>query len=166
MYRLVFKRRRLRRQRKKLLTLYSGIAYALKNYSKNPEGLYYSTFNLTLPKRQQFFSILNLKTKRFIGFSAGKLLAIFGRKAKFFKRSFKNIFPICLQLKNSYGALLKYIYLFYIKNFNKRQLLFFKKFNGIVNPEIFYLVHRQSFIPHFLPTRRIKKKVLKGLSRE
>lgn len=128
--------------------------------------MYDSFFFLTLPKRQQFFTIFNLKTKTQLNLSAGRFLAFFGKRAKFFKRNPKNIAGIVMQLKKSYSYLLKYIYLFYIKNCNKRQYLFFEKFVALIKPNIFFLVHKQSYIPRFLPVRRIKRKVLKIISKQ
>jgi hypothetical protein len=122
---------------------------------------YFSTFAVTLPKRQQFFTLSNLNQGKIFGFSAGRQLALFGRKAKFFKRSAKNIAPVVLQLKSTYDALFRKIYLFFIKNYGRRQMLFFKKFNGLVKPGILYLVHKQSYIPRFSPVGRLKRKILR-----
>jgi hypothetical protein len=164
--RFFLKRRTAKLQRKKLLKLYSSFRYATRNIAIRQETLFNSMFNITLPKRQQFFSIVDLTKDKFIGFSAGRLLSVFGRKAKFFKRNPKNATAIALQLKSSYSSFLRFIYLFYIKNFNNRQFFFFKKFMGIVSPQILYLTHRQSFIPRFLPKRRIRRRVLKALNNQ
>lgn len=128
--------------------------------------LYTSNFFLTLPKRQQFFTIFNLTTLRQLNISAGRFLASFGRKAKFFKRNPKNITSIVLQLKKTYIHILKYIYFFYIKNYTKRQFLFFQKFLSLLQPTVEYFIHRQSFIPRFLPKKRIKRRVLRLLKQQ
>jgi hypothetical protein len=127
---------------------------------------YLSTFAVTLPKRQQFFTLADFRQDRVFGFSAGRQLALFGRKAKFFKRSAKNIAPVVLQLKSTYEALFRKIYLFFIKNYGRRQMLFFKKFNSLVKPGILYLVHKQSYIPRFSPIGRVKRKILRIINQK
>lgn len=164
MYRIFFKKKTLKLQRKKLIKVYYKLLYAFKNFSSNKSILYKTIFILTLPKRQQFFSLIDLQTKKFYGLSSGRLLSNFGRKAKFFKRSVKNCAAVSMQLKASYSFLLKYIYLYIIKNFNQRQVTFFKKFLSINDVKILYFLHKQSFIPRFLPQRRIKKKILKSIN--
>ena len=57
----------------------------------------------------------------------------------------------------------KYIYMFVINNFNYRQYLFFKMFLEMLNPHVYYFLHRQSFMPRFLNKRRVKRRVLRQL---
>lgn len=135
----------------------------LKNLNLNS---FKSNFYLTLPKRQQHFVIMTLKTRKYITLSTGVLLKKLLNNAKFFKRIHTNISAITMQLKLNYPSLLNKIFLFYIKNFNYRQSIFFYKFIDIVNPQIYFFVHKQSFIPRFTPVRRIKRRVLKSLKKQ
>lgn len=80
-------------------------------------------------------------------FSAGRVLASYGRNAKFYKRSPDNIGGIAMQIKKEHGHQLKIMYLFKIKNLNLRQYSFFCKLDENLNFNVKYLVHKQSYIP-------------------
>lgn len=166
MLRIFIKKLKLKKTKKKIIKLYNNILFINASSAFYQYKVYDSFFFLTLPKRQQFFTIFNLKENKQFNLSSGRFLAFFGKRAKFFKRNPKNIAGIVMQLKKSYIHLLKYIYLFYIKNCNKRQYSFFEKFIALIKPHIFFLVHKQSYIPRFLPTRRIKRKVLKIINKQ
>jgi hypothetical protein len=145
---------------------YQNLLYTVRGVKASSTVGYFSTFAITLPKRQQFFTLADFRQNKVFGFSAGLQLALFGRKAKFFKRSAKNIAPVVLQLKSTYEVLFSKIYLFFIKNCSRRQVLFFKKFNSLVKPGILYLVHKQSYIPHFSPVGRVKRKILRIINQK
>jgi hypothetical protein len=161
MLRIFFKRRILKRQRSQLVRVYQNLLYTVRGLGADSTLGYFSTFSITLPKRQQFFTLSDFRQNKIFNFSAGRQLALFGRKAKFFKRSVKNIAPVVLQLKTTYEILFHKIYLFFIKNYSRRQMLFFKKFNSLIKPGILYLVHKQSYIPKFSPIGRVKRKILR-----
>lgn len=166
MLRIFLKKRKLKKCRNKIIIIYKKILFYSKKSATANYKLYDSFFFLTLPKRQQFFFIYNTNLNKQINLSSGRFLAFFGKRAKFFKRNPKNIAGIVMQLKKSYLYLLKYIYLFYIKNCNKRQYLFFDKFNTLIKPNIFFLIHKQSYIPRFLPIRRVKRRVLRIINKQ
>lgn len=147
----------------KIITFYKNYTLRLEKFKKTKLKFYQSNFYLNLPKRQQHFLMLTLKTQKYITLSTGVLLKKILKKNKFFKRIENNVPAILMQLKLNYPNLLNKIFLFYIKNFNYRQATFFYKFIDIINPKIHLLVHRQSFIPRFTPVRRIKRRVLKSL---
>ncbi len=161
----IMKRRRSRKQLKRLIFLYSKIKHKLATFYTDL-NFYFTNFYVTLPKRQQHFLIYDLKQTKTIVFSSGQFLSIFGRRAKFFKRNPKNIAGLTLQLKNSYEDLLSRIYFFSLKNFNYRQYSFFWKFTDILKPRILYFLHKMSYIPRFLPKRRIKRRVLRLLNNQ
>lgn len=166
MLRFLFKRLSSKKQRTTIIKFYRSCKLSVQKFVGDKTLLYTSLVSITLPKRQQHFNFFDLKTKKYIHFSAGSYLLKIGRKAKFFKRNPKNLVSIVLQLKRDYPVLLKYIYIYYIKNFNYRQLNTLKKLYEILNPKIYYLCHRQSFLPQFLPKRRIKKRVYKKLLKQ
>lgn len=166
MLRVFFKKWKIKKNKIKRELLYKNILFYSSTSANLKYKFYNSFFFLSLPKRQQFFFILNIKENKQINLSSGRFLTFFGKRAKFFKRNPKNIAGIVMQLKKSYLYLLKYIYLFYIKNCNKRQYLFFDKFYSLIKPNIYFLVHKQSYIPRFLPTRRIKRRVLRIINKQ
>lgn len=163
MFRFFFKKRCIKRQRKKLYSIYKYYRFIQNNSYKNQIYYYNITFFLTLPKRQQHFNFYDIKLNKYFNFSCGTFLSKMGRKAKFFKRNHKNIMSLTLHMKKLYGFYFRYIYMFVINNFNYRQYLFFKKFLEMLNPSIYYFLHRQSYMPKFLKNRRIKRRVLRQL---
>lgn len=165
MVRLFLKYRTLRRTKNKIMKLYHKLLIHKVAPYLALEKHYKSNFYLTLPKRQQNFVFYDISLKKFFSFTSGVYLTKMGRHMKSFKRNYKNMLVLILQLKKEYGYLLKYIYLFYIKNFNYRQYTFFKKLLNLVNPTIHYLVHKQSFMPKFLNKRRIKRRILHKLNK-
>jgi hypothetical protein len=164
MLRKFFRKRKIKLQRRKIFVLYKKIKYLFQK-TKNIENFYKTCFFLTLPKRQQFFTIHFLEKSIDKTFGAGYFLGQIGLKAKFFKRSVKNITGLVMHLKKIYIKDLKYIYMYNIKNYTYRQYLFFNKMLTLIEPNIHYLVHKQSYIPRFLRKRRIKRRVLKLISK-
>lgn len=165
-YKFFFKQK-IKKQRQKIKKLYgkSKNIYSKSHSYQSIIKYYDSCFFLTLPKKQQFFSIFYLKTCKFYSYSLGQILGKFSIKAKYFKKSYKNIASLMIYLKRYYFKILKKIYLFNIKNYNFRQYLFLFKMLKLIKPKIYYLVHRQSYIPRFLPKRRIKRSVLRIINR-
>lgn len=166
MFRFFFKRLTIKRQRQKVIAFYKFVRASLRKTTANPILFYNSTVLVTLPKRQQFFIFYDLKKEKVLNTSAGRYLLDIGRKAKFFKRQPQNIMGIVLHLKKIYPLLLQRIYLYSLPNFNYRQFLFYKRVKEIINPSIYYLFHAHSFMPKFLPKRRIKRRVLKLLRKQ
>lgn len=161
----ISKRRRSRKQLGKLLFVYRKLKNRFMTLFTDL-SFYKTSFYVTLPKRQQHFLIYNLETAKTTIFSAGQFLSVFGRRAKFFKRHPKNIAGITLQLKNSYDTILNRLYFFSLKNFNLRQYKFFVKFTDIMKPSVLYFFHKASYIPRFLPKRRIKRRILRMLNNQ
>ena len=80
-------------------------------------------------------------------FNTGKILSTLKKNIKFFKRDSRNTATVMLQLKKVFGITLKYIYYMRISNYNYRQYNFFIKYMELFNPHIYFLQHKQSFIP-------------------
>lgn len=160
-----FKLRRLKRRIRKIILRFRKIRrYFLTEYSDN--SFYTSCFHVTIPKRQQHFRLQKLATQQTRVFSGGQILQIHSKRSKFFKRHYQNIASIIMQLKIGYPEFLKKIYLFSLKNFNRRQFIFFEKFTDALRPTVKYFMHKQSFAPRFLPKRRIKKNVFRMINKE
>lgn len=166
MLRLFFKKRITTLQRENTIMFYSRTLNAFRKTFFESYLFFNSNFHITLPKRQQYFTFFKLNTSKTTNFSAGRYLLTMGYKSKFFKRQPKNALTIILQLKRNFQNLLRLIYMFSLRNFNHRQFTFFKKFNVIVKPEIKYLIHKRSFIPRFLPKRRIRRRVLRIINKK
>lgn len=161
MLRFFFKKKRLKKTQKKLLAFYKSIKN-LNNLSLKPRiALFDSLVFQNLPKRQQHFNFININSGAQNTLTSGFLLKSLGRKAKFFKRNPKNITGIVLHLKKNYLNFFKNVYIYSIKNFNKRQFLMFKKIQELLTPSIEYFIHKKSYIPRFLPKKKNKKKNLK-----
>lgn len=149
-----------------IIFFYKKLNDKITNLVADYTKIYTTCFFLSSPQRQYLFSFWDLKNNKIINFSTGKLLANLTKsKAKFFKRSSDVLPIITLHFKTDRLLLLKFIYLFSIKNFNKKQYDFFKKFCKLIEPHIYYLIHRQSYIPRYLSKRRIKRSVLKIISK-
>lgn len=106
-----------------------------------------------------------MKKKKQFNYSSGILLKQPNKSMKFFKRNIKNITALVLYLKRYLLSSVQHIYMYYVKNFNKRQLLFFKKLHSLIKPDIQFFIFKRSFMPRFLPKRRIRRKVLRLLLR-
>lgn len=158
------KRRIVRKHLKVVIKWYSQICYRYLTYAKDNFKYYTDMFFVTLPKRQQHFTFLDLTIDKQQYFSSGQLLNVFGRRAKYFKKHPKNIAALILQLKNAYQANLTRLYLLKLKNFNYRQYLFFFKFMEALKPEICFFLHKKSYLNKISPKRRIKRKYLKKLN--
>lgn len=150
----------VRRQRKKIIGLYKKLKIFFHQSVVVIPVEYNVSFTLSLPQKQQYYNIFEYKTNKRSNFSVGLFLSKFGKRGRFFKRTARNIPGVVLNFKKNYKKLIQYIFIFFIKNFSYRQFLFFKKFNEILKPNIYYLWHKQSYIPRFLPKRRIKRRVL------
>lgn len=121
-------------------------------------------FFFSLPKRQHQFTIWNFKPYKHENFSTGKFLNTLKKHVKFYKRDSRNTATVMLQLKKIYGLTLKYVYYMRISNYNYRQFNFFSKYMELFNPYIYFLQHRQSFIPRWTNKRRIKRRILRLIS--
>ena len=166
-YRLSYHERKLKKKSLfSIVWFYKRIKDQVKNFLIDYTKLYTTCFFLSSPKRQYLFSFWDLKNNKIINTSTGSLLAKLTKsKAKFFKRNADALPIITLEFKTNKLQLLKFIYLFSIKNFNKKQYDFFKKFCKLIQPHIFYLIHKQSYIPRYLSKRRIKRSVLKIINK-
>lgn len=166
----------LRTKRQKRLATYKSLKHLLFFYKKIQTWLanvvvelhsyYKSCFYITLPKRQQHFTVYDISKAKQRVFSAGQFLNVFGKRAKFFKRNIRSLGGIVLQMKNAHQAELGRLYFFSLKNFNFRQYVFFKKFTELLKPDILYFLHKRSYIPTFNRKRRIKRSVLKLLGKQ
>ncbi len=149
-----------------LLFFYKKITSSFQDLLVDFTKLYTTCFFLNLPQRQYIFSFWDLKNNKIINTSTGKILSSLTKsKSKFLKRDDGALPIITLHFKVNNLQLLKNIYLFSIKNFNKKQYDFFKKFCKLIQPNIYYLIHKQSYIPRYLSKRRIKRSVLKIINK-
>lgn len=168
MLRIFFKKWSSKYQRKKLIKTYKKLIIFLHDnthsFSKQL-SFFNNLFFTSLPARQQFFFIFNMKKKKQFNYSSGILLKQPNKNMKFFKRNIKNITALVLYLKRYLLSSVQHIYMYYVKNFNKRQLLFFKKLHSLIKPDIQFFIFKRSFMPRFLPKRRIRRKVLRLLLR-
>ena len=166
-YRLSYHQKKLTKKNVyQLIFFYKSIIHNFNDLLVDWTCIYTTCFFLTLPKRQYIFSFWNLKNNKIINTSTGKILSKLTKsKSKFLKRDMGALPIITLNFKVNDLSLLKYIYLFSIKNFNKKQYDFFKKFCKLIQPNIYYLIHKQSYIPRFLSKRRIKRSVLKIINK-
>lgn len=168
MLRLVWRRKRMRRVFKKILKLHYNI------FSFNFSGfnhkficeIFINTHLQALPQRQHYFNFGNLKNSKSLNFSAGYVLKLLDYKSKFFKRSYTSSAAMVLFFRYYYLQFFKYIYIYRFKNFNYRQIYYFKKLNNSIKLEIYYLLHKKSYIPRFFPPRRIKRRVLRLLGNQ
>lgn len=168
MFRYVLKRRRIKKNLRKIFHFYRhNVGFSVGGYAnKCIQRLYNNIHILAQPTRQHYFTFANLKTNKLISFSSGVILKKAGYGVKFFKRSYTSAAPIILFFRHYYLFLFKNIYIYIIKNINYRQLTFFKKLFTLISLDIYYLVHRKSYIPRFNPPRRIKRRVLRLISRQ
>jgi hypothetical protein len=147
-----------------LAQLYKRIFMKHYNYKKNLFFLEHKTiFNLSLPFRQYLFSIRLEERDKF--YSAGDIINIVKGAPKHYKRSHVGLNMSLLYFYKIYYDDLKKIYLFFIKNFNYKQYLFFFKFSKMFRPSVLYFLHKYSFIPVFTPKKRIKRWVLRSLGK-
>lgn len=159
-----WKKKSCKRQRKAVISFYYQLLFKINNTTLKADNYAKSCFFFNLPKRQQQFTIWQLNPAKHINFSTGKFLNVLKKSAKFYKRNHKNAATIMMQLKKTYGILLKYIYFLRIRNYNFRQYTFFMKYIELFSPVIYYFQHKQSFIPRFNPRRRIKRRILRLIS--
>lgn len=160
-----FKKRRIKKQIARVVYRYLLVKTRL-TYNFVNKDFYTTNFHVTLPKRQQHFVIQSFITKKPEIFSCGKFLNTFGKRSKYFKRDPRNVAALTLQLKSTHAEVLSKLYLFTLRNFNKRQYEFFFKFIDMLKPSVCYFLHKQSYIPRFLPRRRIKRVILRKLQKQ
>jgi hypothetical protein len=129
-------------------------------------NLYKSTFILSFPKKQQRLSIFRLDAKKDLHFSMGRLLRFAKYRGKFIKKKRTSIMTAILLLKKNYLKYLLNVYLCVIKNFNMRQFYFFMQYLDIFQPSIWFVIHKQSFIPRFTPKRRISRTVVRLINED
>jgi hypothetical protein len=118
-------------------------------------------FILSFPKKQQRLSVFRLDEKRDLHYSLGRLLRFAKFRGKFLKKARTSITTALLLLKKNYLSYLTGVYLCLIKNFNMRQFYFFVQYLDIFQPRIYFVLHKQSFIPRFTPRRRISRTVVR-----
>lgn len=168
MFRFAWRVRRTKRYIRKLLKFYNYISSFNKtgfyNYYKG--SLYTNIHIISIPKRQQYFTFLKNYQARSLNFSGGYILNALGYKIKYFKRSYTSSAILVLFFRHYYLHLFQYIYIYYFKNFNYRQYYFFKKLTNSIKINIYYLLHRKSYIPRFITPRRIKRRVLRIVAKQ
>jgi hypothetical protein len=166
-YRLsYYKRKIISKSKINLVVLYKKFSLKINKILLNFTDIYTTCFFLNTPKRQYIFCFWDLKLNKIVNTTTGKLLKLIVKNFnKFLKRSIKSLPLLILHFKANDFYLFKNIYLFKLKNFNKKQFDFFKKFCILLKPNVHYLVHKQSYIPRFLPKRRIKRSVLKLINK-
>ncbi len=166
-YRLsYYKKKIINKNKLNVLILYKKFNLKINKILLDFTNVYTTCFFLNTTKRQYIFSFWDLKINKITNITTGKLLKfIVTNFNKFLKRSIKSLSLLILHFKANNIDLFKNIYLFKISNFSKKQFDFFKKFCTLLKPNICYLVHKQSYIPRFLPKRRIKRSVLKLINK-
>lgn len=118
-------------------------------------------FSIFMHKKLTYFRYF-YKGKFFI-YSNGQLLKNKIKKIKFFKKSLKNFGYIINLLNRKFSNPIKFIYLFYCKNFNFKNYLWIKKFYFLLDPQIEYFIISGSWNYIKKKRGRIKRKVLKKL---
>lgn len=168
MFRFVWKRRKIKRRFKKILKLHFYLTlFNYKNFFNKKNLNIYNVVHLqALPQRQHYFTFSNCSSIKSLNFSAGYILKLLGYKMKYFKRSYTSSATIVLFFRHYYLTFFKHIYLYQFKNLNYRQVYYFKKLNNSVKLNIYYLLHKKSYMPRFFPPKRIKRKVLRLLAKQ
>ena len=163
MIRYVLKRKKVRLNLKKILSFYYYTQVFSSTGFNNKYILseFTNVHTVALPKRQQYFSICNTVNSKLVNFSSCYILKIAGYTVKFFKRSHTSAATIILFFRQFYLNLFKNIFMYLIKNLTYRQICFFKKLSNLISLNIYYLVHKKSYIPRFFPPRRLKRRVLR-----
>lgn len=118
-------------------------------------------FQLSLHKRQQYFSISSLINKKIITLSTGQIIKPWVRVIKYYKKDRQNIGLILAAYKHRF--IINNIGLLFCKNYNYRQYLWLKKYNSIVNPHISYIIFTRSWPYSPKGIRRIKKNYYKEI---
>lgn len=162
MLRFAWKLRRTRRYIKKIIKFYKY--FSTFNFTgfnnKYITTLFTTTHLQALPTRQHYFTFSDLSTLKSLNFSSGYILSLLGYKIKYFKRSYTSAAIIVLFFRHYYLSLFTNIYIYRFKNINYRQVYYFQKLTNSIKLNIYYLIHRKSYIPRFFPPRRIKRRVL------
>lgn len=158
-------KRRTNRGFRKFAKTYLRFRFYSKKTVRRPSDYAKCCFFFSLPKRQHQFTIWSFNPPKHDNFSTGKFLNMLKKNIKFYKRDSRNTATIMLQLKRAYSTTLKYIYYLRISNYNYRQFNFFTKYMELFSPLIYFFQHRQSFIPRWTPKRRIKRRVLRLISK-
>ena len=159
-----FRKRRANRGFRRFEKVYDIVSLYTNKLLKKVSDYSKCCFFFSLPKRQHQFTIWNFKPYKHENFSTGKFLSTLKKNINFFKRDSRNTATVMLQLKKVFGITLKYIYYMRISNYNYRQYNFFIKYMELFNPHIYFLQHKQSFIPRWMGKGRIKRRVLRMLS--
>jgi hypothetical protein len=118
---------------------------------------------LSLPVKQQRVSVFLSKKKGDLHFSVRMVLIRVGLWAPFLRKRRDSLAGVFVCLKQLYLPKLKKAYIFLIKNFNSRQFCFFRQYLNTFKPSFGYVIHRHSYIPRYLPHRRIARTVLRAL---
>lgn len=163
MIRYFIKKKRLKKNIYKIFKFYNNLKFFFQINEEAFKKLYFNINYLTLPKRQHFFSFLNINTGKGVILSSGVILNTLGYGGKFYKRSYISTASIILFFRKNFLNFFKYIYMYIIKNFNYRQFSFFKRLLTLIPVHIYYLVYRKSYTAQYFPKRRIKRRVLRLL---
>ena len=162
MLRFAWRLRRTRRYIRKILKFYKYFSF-FKGSGFNNKYIttLFTTIHLqSIPTRQHYFTFSDISSCKSLNFSSGYILSILGYKIKYFKRSYTSAATIVLFFRHYYLRLFTNIYLYRFKNINYRQIYYFQKLTNSIKLNIYYLIHRKSYIPRFFPPRRIKRRVL------
>ncbi len=148
-------------QKKKLLNTL-GIFHN-KQYTYTKKKIKKFNWILLKKKKQQHFSYQDLLNNKSFTYSTGKLLPKSLLKLKYLKRSLRSV-AVTIQLFKKYKLLeITNISYFFIKNFNKHNYLWLKKYYTLLVPSINFLIFKKSFA--FTPKgpKRIKRTVFRSL---
>lgn len=168
MLRFVWRLRRTRRSFRKIFKFYKYLStFNFSGFTHKYITKLFTCVHLqALPTRQHYFTFSDTLSSKSLNFSAGYILKLLGYKMKYFKRSYTSSATIVLFFRHYYLKLFKNIYIYRFKNFSYRQMYYFKKLNSSLKLNIYYLLHRKSYIPRFFPPRRIKRRILRLLGHQ
>lgn len=148
-----------------LMWTYTNQNYYLKTHQFDEES-FDSTVTLTNPQRQQCFCFFDLSKQQQITFTAGRFLNQYYTPAKFYKRSIKNVGGIVMALKKQYLPIFRRIFLIKILNLNYKQWVFWDKFDDTIHPTVKFFLHKKSYLPRWQGKRRVKRVVLRMLTKQ
>jgi hypothetical protein len=131
-------------------------------YKKHRYKLLY--FSLFMHKKLQYYSffynniLYNISNGQLINQKKTKII-------KFFKKSKKSFGTSINLLNKKFKRRFRRIFYFYCRNYNYKNYLWIKKFFYLLKPIFMYTVFTRSWSNVYKYRRRIKKKILKNLTK-
>ena len=122
-------------------------------------------FSLFMHKKLQYYSfyynniLFNVSNGQLINQKKIKII-------KFFKKSNKSFGNSLNLLNKKFKYRFKKIFLFYCRNYNYKNYLWIKKFFYLLKPTFVFSIFTKSWSNVYKYRRRIKKKILKNLTKK